>query len=112
MLNESDAGQLSVVLTNRLDAWWLPLRMSSTMGFAPQFKPNCITSQRFDKGFRLFRPVRRASIDDQKIDRVSPTSNRLRNSIKTSAFTPPFSSTMNRMRPFKVIAEIRLMAYA
>jgi hypothetical protein len=146
MLYESDADRLSVALTDRLDAWWLPLKMSSTTGFAPQFKPNCINqsismfifrrhivatvfgirnrsslgsvpgyawrrqlafevsfirhhhaahgvalqmlphefigntirrvrwkeeqfqpaSQRFDKGSRLFRPVRRASIDDQK----------------------------------------------
>ena len=54
--------------------------------------------------------VLRASVDDQE--------NRARfthqqpfdgNSIKTSAFTPPVGLTMNHMRPFEVIAEIRLI---
>ena len=67
-------------------------------------------AERFDKGLGLFRPMRRASIDDQENRARFTTSSRLRNSIKTSAFTPPVALTMNRMRPFEVIAEIRLMA--
>jgi hypothetical protein len=45
----------------------------------------------------------------EKIARAAPVMRRLRNSMKTSALTPPFSLIMNRIWPLEVIAEIRLI---
>jgi hypothetical protein len=67
-------------------------------------------ARRFDESFDLSCPMCGTSIGDQKDLARFSYSNRLRNSIKTSAFTPPLALIMNRMRPFEVIAEIRLMA--
>ena len=62
-----------------------------------------------DKSSGLLGNVGGAAIDDQKIARLAPAIRRLRNSMKTAAFTPPFSLIMNRIWPRAVIAEIRLM---
>src|SRR5262249_4620783 len=45
----------------------------------------------------------------RKILFLEPTIRRLRNSMKTSALTPPFSLIMNLIWPREVTAEIRLM---
>ena len=42
---------------------------------------------------------------------MAPTISRFKNSIKTLEFTPPFSLIINRIFPFDVIADIRLMPY-
>ena len=55
--------------------------------------------------------MRGAAIDDQENRMGGADHQSLENSIKTSAFTPPFALIMNRIRPFEVIAESRLMAW-
>src|SRR3977135_2764658 len=67
--------------------------------------------QALDKCFGLFGDMGRASIDVKKIARLAPVMRRLRNSMKTSALTPPLSLIMNRIRPREVIAEMRLMPW-
>ena len=48
----------------------------------------------------------------KKIARLAPAIRRLRNSMKTAAFTPPFSLIMNRIWPRAVIAQDQAHAMA
>ena len=52
-----------------------------------------------------------AAIDDQENRALGTGHQALENSMKTAAFTPPFSLIMNRIWPRAVIAEIRLMRW-
>src|SRR5258708_35603566 len=82
----------------------------SVRGIGREIKEPQLAVEAGDERLGLFRNMRRPAVNDQKNLVLGPD-HELRNSMNTSALTPPFSLIMNRIWPREVTAEIRLMRY-